>query len=197
METKAHRGNHAKIPAASTESPKQVRVFRRVRENERTIGQHDGCLEKVVADQAELRAHGAVSAAQSRPTHPDSTGVGSDRDQAVRNGGDRHVFGRCAASNDCGLSRGIDFDLPHARQVDDDAIVAQGSACKIVPTATHRERQGVLARRSYDNLNILAGFAESEERRTRFYCSVPYFPGAFVWNSILYRSSKTPKRGQS
>src|SRR5262245_49326520 len=129
------RGDDAEIAAATAQAPEEIGVALGARGDDCAHGRDDLGGEEIVAGEA-VFAHQPADAAAER-----EAGDAGARDDAGRYGqamdvgltidvaqGGPALHARRAALR-------IDEDSLHARQIDDDAVVAQGAAADIVAAA--------------------------------------------------------------
>jgi hypothetical protein len=74
----------------------------------------------------------------------------------------------------------VDVDRLHRRQVDDDAVVADGVARDVVPAAPHGEREPALAREAKRGRDVLGAAAARYERRPPIDGAIPDPPRTLV-----------------
>ena len=101
---------------------------------------------------------------------------------------------RGAALDADGALRGIDMDGAHPRKVDDDAIVAKGTAADVVTSASDGGEQAVLAREVDGGDDVGESRAAGDERRPFVHARVPYATRSVV-ATCLWREQITLKCG--
>src|SRR5262245_5148980 len=82
------------------------------------------------------------------------------------------------------VANGIDAYGPHGREVDHDAVVANGCACDVVASATYRDLQVVVASVTYSRHHIRGADASGDHARTPVNGTVPDSTGDVVLSVV-------------
>src|SRR5262245_32934023 len=149
VEAELERGDDAEIAAAASQRPEQVGVLVLGRPQPRAVGRHDVDGKQIVDCEPVLAHQPADAAAESEAGDSgvahDSAGGG----QTVRLRLAVDVAPQRTALHPGPAAGGIDPHRSHRREVDDDAIVANGGARHVVASAPYGDLQIVLAGETY------------------------------------------------
>src|SRR5262245_7415828 len=186
-------GHHAKVPAAATHSPEEVRVLRVTRHSARPVSGDDVDGGQVVRHEPVFVSEPAMAATEGE------TGDAGIGDDAPRSGqAERLRLAVQLTPSDAGLradrpSHGIDSDALHARQVDDQPAVANAGAGKAVGATAHRHQQGVVTGEvdSVDDIGYPGG--PDDQARAAVDIRVPDLARLFV--ATVVRSDKLAAQG--
>src|SRR5207247_2064978 len=146
MESELERRRNAKVPAAASDAPEQIRILLFARTGDAPIRRDEIDREEVVAGQALLPGEETGSAPQGQ-----SGDAGGGDDSAGRRQPDalrrRIEFAPCNSSaDDRGASLRVDSDVFHQRQIDDEAVVAHRVSRHIVSTASDGQGESMVPR---------------------------------------------------
>jgi hypothetical protein len=141
VEAELEVGDHAEVAAAAAHPPEQLGMLPPVGPQPPSVGRDQLHRQQVVAGQAVLAHEPADAAAEREAGH---AGVGHD----PAGGGQPQPLGRLvelppeqARLRPDAAGGGVDPDLLHRRQVEDQAAVAAGRAGHVVPAAPDGQRQ--------------------------------------------------------
>ena len=164
MELELEAGDDTEVPAATTQPPEEIGVFRFAGAHLAAIRRDDIRGEQVVDGHAVLPAQPAEAAAERQAGHARGRVDAQRRREAVRLRG-RVEVGEGAAGLDrrpAGIR--VDLDVLHQREVDHEAVVADGIARDVVSASSDRDEQVVLAR-ELDGLDDIFGRRAAGDQR--------------------------------
>ena len=123
-----------------------------------------------------LAVQRAVSAGERETGHPDRLdGAGHGRQPVPAGGRDDIARGRATLSDRDARVR-VDGDAAHRAQVEHQSAVVEGAAGPVVPSAAHRQRQIVLARRGHSPQDVVLSSAPRDHRGPPVHGAVPDLP---------------------
>ena len=145
MELELEAGDDTEVPSATTQPPEQVSVLC-------LAGVHLGAVcrdnfggQQVVDSHAVLPAQPAKAAAERQACHARGRVDAKGRREPVRLSGRVKVGERASGLDGRPAGARVDLDALHQRQVDHQAVIADGIARDVVPAPSDRDEQTILA----------------------------------------------------
>lgn len=145
MELELKSGDNTEVPPATTQSPEEVIVFPFAGVHLTAIRRDDIRGEQVVNGHAVFPAQPAEAAAERQAGHARGRVDAQGRGEAVVLCRRVNVGEGAARLDGRTAGVGVDLDALHQREVDHEAIVADGIARNVVPAPSDRDEQVVLA----------------------------------------------------
>ena len=180
VQAELERRHDAEVAAAAAQRPEQVGVLVGARAHTAAVGEDDLGGDEVV-DRHAVAAALVGDAAVER--QPGDAGLGDDPaggGQAKRRGHLVDVGPGRAALNVHGARGGVEAHAAHLREIDDQAVVAHGSAGHVVPTAANGERQLVLVGEAHGGRDVVGVGAARDDGRIPVDHPVPDAAGVVV-----------------
>ena len=173
MQLELERCDDPEVATAAAQAPEEVRVLVLARDDEVAVGRDDVAGAQVVDRETELPHQVADAATEGQA--PDA-GVADDA------AGDREPECLALAVDMVVEATSLDADRPrervdpragHEREVDHQAVIAEGVAGDGVPAAAHRGEQIVLARKPDGGSHVCDTPAPGDQRRPPVDVAVP------------------------
>src|SRR5262245_29897468 len=173
MELEFERGDDPEVAASAPETPEQVGVLLLARHHELAVGGDHVARAQVVDRQPELAHQVADAATQGQSgdagVADDPAGDGEPEDLALA----VDVVVEATSFDADGLSQWVDARPSHERQVDHDAVVAEGVTRDGVPSAPHGGEQIVLAGEADGGDHVGDTATPGDQRRSAVDVPVP------------------------
>ena len=145
MEAELEPRHHAEVPAPATKRPEEVGVLRRACPDDLSV-RCDHLRGFEVVDRHAVLAAQPPEAPAEREAGDAGRGVDPQRHgEAMSLRRCIEVTQRRARLHRGAAGRGVDANRPHLREIDDDAVVADGTTGDVVTAAAHGEEQAELA----------------------------------------------------
>ena len=143
MEAKLELRGDPEVPATASEPPEQLGVLVPARTDEGPVRSHELGADEVVARQAVLRGQVTDPATESQAGNARGAHDAAGRDEAdcLRRRVEVEPGGAAGGAGDPCL--GVHVDVPHRREVDHEAVVADAMPSGIMPTTANRDLQPV------------------------------------------------------
>ncbi len=165
MRPEHERRNDAEVAATAADRPVEILVLLGAGGDRAPVGQHHVGGQQVVDGEAVLPGQVADAAAQRQAGDPcGGDGAGGNR-QAVGVRRRVHIVPGAAAAHPDRPGAGVDGDVVHPREVDDEAILAQTQASPVVAAAADRREHPLLAAESHSCLDVLHVRAVRDQAR--------------------------------
>lgn len=184
MEVELEAGDHPEVAAAATESPEEVRVLVLAGGQVLAVRRDQICGCEVVTGQAVLAAEMTDAATERQPRDSRLRDDPTGRRQPEGLGFVVHVRPRGAGLDPCRPRIGVYPHAPHLGEVDDEPVVADGGPGDVVPAATDRHQQVVVAGEGHRADDVTDATAPSNQGRTLVDHPVPHRTSVVVVSII-------------
>src|SRR5690606_23880864 len=163
IQPEVDRGDHAEVAAAALECPEQIRILGVVGSHQLTVGGHEVGSQQAVGGEAE-GSHGDTEPAAEGVPHDAHAVCGTRQtDQTVRIGGLQNRAPPLPGAQPGELGAGVDLEVGHPGDVDDDAAVAR--MYRTVPGGLHSQGQASACGDADGSLDVGGGLSHHHEGR--------------------------------
>ena len=180
MQLERKRSHHAEISATAANGPEQVGIVIRIRLYKFPIGQHDIRREEIVDGESALAGEVPDASAEGQSTNS------GGRNNSAGSGKPKHVRGMidvapCASAADGDGARcRINARVFYRSEIDDQAVITNSQASRVVSAAADSEKQTLFPRKIY-RLNYVR-YVGAACYHTRLFVNHPvvHFAGVIV-----------------